>query len=195
MSETTKRGKILILTGPSGVGKDTVVKELLKKHKNIRFSRSVTTRDKRPGETEGVSYFFITREEYDRMEKAGELIESIEYLGNKYGTRYDEIDNAIENGENLVMILEAHGMNQIKEHYKDDCLTVFILPPSLTELRNRLVNRGRETAEQIEERLSNARNELITIKDYDYFVVNETDKAAYCATSIYKFIENKECAN
>lgn len=105
MNKTTKKGKILIITGPSGVGKDTVMVELLKNHDNLRFCRSVTTRDKRPGEIEGVSYFFITREEYDRMDKNGELIESIEYLGNKYGTRYDEIDGAINNGENLVMIL------------------------------------------------------------------------------------------
>ena len=93
-----KRGKILIITGPSGVGKDTVMNELKNSHKEFRFCRSVTTRDKRPGETEGVSYFFITREEFDRMDKDGELIESIEYLGNKYGTRFDEIDNAIESG-------------------------------------------------------------------------------------------------
>lgn len=189
MNKTTKKGKILIITGPSGVGKDTVMVELLKNHDNLRFCRSVTTRDKRPGEIEGVSYFFITREEYDRMDKNGELIESIEYLGNKYGTRYDEIDGAINNGENLVMILQAHGMHQIKSHYKNDCICVFMLPPSLNELKNRLIKRGRETEEQIIERLNNARNELKTISHYDYFVVNNTDQVEDCATSIYKILK------
>ena len=189
MNKTTKKGKILIITGPSGVGKDTVMGELLKNHGNLRFCRSVTTRDKRPGEIEGVSYFFITREEYDKKNKNGELIESIEYLGNKYGTRYDEIDGAINNGENLVMILQAHGMHQIKNHYKNDCICVFMLPPSLNELKNRLIKRGRETEEQIIERLNNSRNELKTISHYDYFVVNNTDQVKDCATSIYKILK------
>lgn len=162
---------------------------LREKHKGFRFCRSVTTRDKRPGEIEGVSYFFVTDTEFDRMDKNGELIESITYLGNKYGTRYDEIDNAIENGENLVMILEAHGMHQITKHYKQDCLCVFVFPPSMKELENRIRSRGRESEEQLQERLSNARIEISTAKDYDYFVVNKDVDT--CADEIYKLVKGE----
>lgn len=156
---------------------------------SFRFCRSVTTRNKRPGEIEGVSYFFIQKEEYERMDKNVELIESIQYLGNNYGTRYDEIDKAIENGENLIMILEAHGMHQIKEHYKESCICIFMFPPSIEDLRYRLIKRGRETPEQIEERLLNARVELKTSSDYDYFVVN--DIVDHCACNIFNIV--KEC--
>lgn len=165
--------------------------ELKGSYSGFRFCRSVTTRDMRPGETEGESYFFVQRDEYDGMDRNGELIESVEYLGNKYGTRYDEINNAIENGENLIMILQAHGMYQIKEHYKNDCVCVFMLPPSMKELRKRLVNRGRETPEQIEERMKNAKNEISTSIDYDYLVVN--DVINHCANKIYNYV--KESAN
>lgn len=163
--------------------------ELKNSHKEFRFCRSVTTRDKRPGETEGISYFFITREEFDRMDEDGELIESIEYLGNKYGTRFDEIDNAIESGENLIMILEAHGMEQIRSHYKDDCICLFLFPPSIKELENRLRARGRESDEQIKERLGNARIEISTAREYDYFVINK--EVHSCAEEIYKIVKGE----
>ena len=187
----SKRGKILIITAPSGTGKDTVMEMFTSKYPGFRFCRSVTTREKIPGEVEGASYFFISKEEYDRMDKAGELIESIEYVGNKYGTRFDEIDNAIESGENLIMILSHHGMEQIKRHYENDVIAVFMFPPSLDELRRRLVTRGRETAEQIEQRMGNASNEIATAVHYKYFVVNKRDEVEQCADDIYNII--KEC--
>lgn len=162
---------------------------LLSKHPEFRFCRSVTTRDKRPGEIEGVSYYFIQVEEFNRMDDSGELIESIEYLGNKYGTRYDEINNTIESGDNLVMILEYHGMKQIQSEYPDDVVNVFMLPPSIKELERRIRNRGRDTEDQIAERLNNARNEIATSKEYSYFVINKDVEQT--AEEIYHIVKGE----
>lgn len=123
------------------------------------------------------------------MDDSGELIESIEYLGNKYGTRYDEINNTIESGDNLVMILEYHGMEQIQSEYPDDVVNVFMLPPSIKELERRIRNRGRDTEDQIAERLNNARNEIATSKEYSYFVINKDVEQT--AEEIYHIVKGE----
>lgn len=166
------RGFLLVLSGPSGVGKGTVSEALMEKNKDILFSTSVTTRTPRPNEVDGDNYFFVTKERFEEMVKNDELLEHAYVHTNYYGTPKEFVFNEIEKGEIVLLEIDVQGAIQIKEKYKE-VVFVFLLPPTMDELRNRIVKRGTESEEDINTRFTNAFKELDFVGKYDYFVVND----------------------
>lgn len=170
-------GFLLVLSGPSGSGKGTVSEALMRKNDNISFSTSVTTRTPRPGEINGENYFFTSREEFEQMVEEDELLEYAFVHTNYYGTPKKFVFDEIEKGEIVLLEIDVQGALQIKEKYKE-AVFIFLLPPTMDELRNRLVKRDTETEEEINTRFKNAFKELDFVGEYDYFVVNsQVEKA------------------
>ena len=167
-----KRGILLVVSGFSGAGKGTLMKELLHRYENYALSVSATTRKPREGEEEGREYFFKTREEFEQMIADGELIEYACYVGNYYGTPKAYVEQKLEEGRDVILEIEIQGARKVKECFPDTVL-LFVSPPSAEELRRRLTKRGTESAEVIESRLSRAVEEADGIEDYDYFVIND----------------------
>lgn len=167
------RGQLFVVSGPSGVGKGTICRELLNRYPDIRLSVSATTRAPRKGEEEGISYFFKSREEFMQMVDSGKMLEYAEVYENFYGTPLDKILEVISRGENIILEIEMDGAMQVKSKYPE-AVFVFILPPSLDVLMERIVGRGTESAESIATRTSSAIKEMERIKDYHYFIVNDT---------------------
>ena len=157
-----RKGLLLVVSGPSGAGKGTICKALLNKNDQIKLSVSATTRKPRNGEVHGVNYFFIEKEEFAKM------IEN----DNFYGTPKAAIIECLEKGQDVILDIEMQGARQIKEVYPEGVF-IFVLPPSLEELKSRIVGRGTETQEEIEKRFSCAFEEINQIVNYDYFIVNE----------------------
>lgn len=168
-----KKGLLLVISGPSGTGKGTICKKLAEENDNINLSVSVTTRKPRSGEIEGVSYYFKSKEEFKDMIERNDLLEYAQIYENWYGTPKKEILKELNRGKDIILEIEMQGAMQIKK-VCPDAVFIFIIPPSLEELRQRIVNRGTETIEQIEERFGSALNEIKLLGDYEYFVVNET---------------------
>lgn len=166
-------GFLLVLSGPSGSGKGTVSEALMNKNEDISFSTSVTTRTPRPGEVNGENYFFATREEFEEMVENDELIEYAFVHTNYYGTPKKFVFDEIEKGEIVLLEIDVQGALQIKKKYKE-AVFIFLLPPTMEELKKRLVNRDTETEEEINTRFKNAFRELDFVGEYDYFVVNNT---------------------
>ena len=172
MSSIVKNtGKLFILSGPSGAGKGTICKRLLEETDKLDLSVSMTTRKPRVGETEGVSYFFTEKEVFQEHIKKGNLLEYAEVYGNYYGTPKTPVLDKLSRGIDVILEIDMQGALKVKESYPDGVF-IFILPPSMTELRKRLTGRGTETAEAIELRLGEALKELSYIDKYDYCVVN-----------------------
>lgn len=165
------KGLLLIFSGPSGVGKGTVMSSLLSQREDIRMSVSVTTRDPRPGDQEGVQYFFRSREEVEQMIREDQLLEYAEYSGNYYGTPLQFVENERARGHHVVLEIEVQGALKVMERCPD-AVTVFLAPPSWKELEHRLRGRGTETEEVICRRLETARRELEQMDRYQYVVVN-----------------------
>ena len=167
-----KKGFLLVISGPSGVGKGTVLHDLMNTQKNLVYSVSVTTRKQRPGEIEGVSYFFKSHEEFEKMIEEDKFLEYAKVHDNYYGTPKDFVEEKINEGKIVILEIDVQGALNVKKNI-DNGVYIFLAPPSLSELKNRIVNRGTETESDINLRMHNARKELSYIKDYDYLVVND----------------------
>jgi len=167
-----RKGLLLVVSGPSGAGKGTICKALLNKNDKIKLSVSATTRKPRNGEVHGVNYFFIEKEEFTKMVENGEFLEHAQIYDNFYGTPKAAIIECLEKGQDVILEIEMQGARQIKEVYPEGVF-IFVLPPSLEELKSRIVGRGTETQEEIEKRFSCAFEEINQIVNYDYFIVNE----------------------
>ncbi len=165
------KGRLFVISGPSGTGKGTICKELIKDDK-IRLSVSMTTRNPREGEVHGVSYYFATKEEFLQKIDAGGFLEYAEVFGNYYGTPKMEVLELLDEGIDVLLEIDVQGALQIKEVYPEAVL-VFILPPSMEELRARLTGRGTETQDVVERRLGEAAKEISYVKQYDYAVIND----------------------
>lgn len=172
-----KRGRLLVISGPAGTGKGTVVKALLAENGNMHLSVSATTRSPRPGETDGVEYFFKTREEFEEMINEGAFIEYTSYNGNYYGTPKAAVLKKLTEGKDVILEIEVEGAGNAKRAIPEAIL-VFLAPPSKTILRERLTNRGTETADVIEKRMKIAERELRLAQNYNYIVVNDTVEEA-----------------
>lgn len=179
------KGSLFIISGPSGTGKGTVCKELVK-HDNIYLSVSATTRDKRVGEEDGVTYFYITREEFRKMIENDMMLEYAEYSGNYYGTPKLAVQKMLEEGKNVILEIEAQGALKVKEKMPE-AVMIFIVPPSIEELKNRLSKRGRESQEEIEKRIDAAKWEFSQCPKYNYVLVN--DDLESCVNNTLKIIE------
>ena len=173
----TEKGKLIVVSGPSGAGKSTVVFKAINGRENMCFSTSVTSRKPRPGEVDGREYFFIDRERFEQMVENDELLEHAVYVGNYYGTPRKFVEDKLAAGDSVFLDIEVQGARQVKEK-KPDAVMVFLIPPSLDELRKRLEKRGTESEETIRDRLSRAREEYAEADFYDYIVVNDDPDAA-----------------
>ena len=164
-------GKLFVLSGPSGAGKGTICKKLLEETEKLELSVSMTTRSPRPGEVEGISYFFTEKEKFEEHIRCGNLLEHAQVYGNYYGTPKAPVLEKLAAGIDVILEIDMQGALKVKESYPDGVF-IFILPPSMSELRKRLTGRGTETAEAIELRLGETLKELSYIEKYDYCVVN-----------------------
>ena len=184
-----EKGKLLIISGFSGVGKGTVVKRLLDEYSNYKVSVSATTRNPREGEENGIHYFFKTVEEFEKMIENKQLLEYADYVGNYYGTPKEFVESQLNQGINVILEIETKGALKVKEKMPEAML-IFLLPPDGDTLKQRLVGRNTETEEVIAERLKKAAEETVAMDDYEYFVVNdEIDK---CVDDINRIITDNE---
>jgi guanylate kinase len=167
-----KNSRLTVLSGPSGVGKSTVVAELRRRSPEIWISVSVTTRRPRPGEVDGREYHFVDNAEFDRLVCAGELLEWAEFAGNKYGTPAEPVRKRLEQGLPTLLEIDLAGARQVREVMKEDALLVFLKPPSWAELVRRLTGRGTEPPDVVERRLAAAREELAAVGEFDVTLVN-----------------------
>ncbi len=171
------RGNIYIISGPSGSGKDTILKEVLKIRSDVFFSISHITRKMRVGEVEGDKYHFISREEFEEQLAKNAFLEYNEYSGNYYGTPKAPIEEHLSKGDDVVIECDVNGASALRD-ILTDVTSIFIMPPSFEVLRKRLVGRGTETTEQVERRMNEALNEIRRADEYDYIVVNDDLESA-----------------
>lgn len=167
-----RTGRLIVLTGPSGVGKGTLLQSLLKRHSELYLSTSVTTRTPRLGEVNGKDYDFVSRLEFERMVGAGELLEWAEFTGNCYGTPRRPVEDQVRQGKWVVLEIELEGARQIRQTFPE-AFRIFILPPSMPELEFRIRNRGTETEDAIARRLERAKAEVKAANEFDMQVVND----------------------
>lgn len=172
-----KQGILIVLSGPSGAGKGTICQELLRSYPELNYSISATTRSARVGEQNGVNYWFVSRVEFQNMIENDQLLEWAEVYGNFYGTPCQHITELLNNGKDVVLEIDAQGATQIKKKFPEG-VCIYIAPPSLDELANRIYKRGTDSLENIKTRLNSANDELTCVRHYNYVVVNDKVKTA-----------------
>lgn len=185
----SERGLLIVFSGPSGVGKGTVRQEIFSTpdHK-FEYSVSMTTRAQRPGEVDGVDYFFRSREEFETLIKNGQMLEYAEYVGNYYGTPLTYVNETLDKGIDVFLEIEVQGALQVKKKVPDGVF-IFLTPPDLEELKDRLVGRGTDSQEVIDQRIERAKEEIALMRLYDYAVVN--DQVPLAADRVKKIIESE----
>ena len=181
------RGILLVISAPSGCGKDTVINDLLEMDDSFCYSVSATTRKKRRNEIEGVSYFFVSKEKFEEMIPGKKVLEYAKYCGEDYGTPKDYVEKKLDEGKNVILKIETEGMKNIKTLYPE-AVTVFIAPPDMKTLRSRLMSRGTESEEVINKRLKRAEEEMACAPFYDYKVYNYDNRAKDAAKEIIKIV-------
>ena len=179
----SRRGIMLVLSSPSGAGKSTLARELLAKDDELEMSVSLTTRKKRGSEIDGTHYHFVSDREFERMRDSGSLLEWAQVHGNYYGTPTEPVEQALNNGKDILFDIDWQGALQLMEKARIDVVSIFVLPPSMEELKGRLIRRAEDTPEVIAKRLENALNEIPHWQEYDYVVVNEDLQKAYAQVS------------
>ncbi|MEG0770405.1 MAG: guanylate kinase [Clostridia bacterium] len=185
------KGKLFVISGPSGAGKGSVLSELFKINTTTHLSISATTRTPRSGEIEGVHYFFYSKEDFNKLIKNHQLIEYTKFCDNYYGTPIAPVNDALLKGENIILEIETDGAMQVKSKF-NDAILIFIMPPSIKELEKRLSGRQTETIEVIKKRLDKAREEMLLCDQYDYIIVNEDlETAAKQLDSLIKSFKGK----
>lgn len=175
-SNLKRRGLMYVLSSPSGAGKTTITRALLKQNQDLIISISITTRPRRAGEVQGQDYLFVDIPEFNTMVDNGEMLEHAKVFGHYYGTPKAPVETAMKNGQDVIFDIDWQGTQQLSEMARDDLVTVFILPPSARELENRLRNRSKDTLEtdtQIRERMSKANDEMTHYSEYDYVLINQ----------------------
>ena len=183
-----EKGILIVVSGFSGSGKGTIMKELLKKYENYALSISATTRNPRVGEENGREYFFKSVEEFEKMIAKDELIEYAKYVDNYYGTPREYVEEQMKAGKDVILEIEIQGALKVREKFPD-VLLLFVTPPSAQELKKRLVNRGTETMDVIEFRMNRAKEEALGMDQYDYLIIN--DDLQECVEEVHRIIQGE----
>lgn len=181
-----RKGILVVVSGFSGAGKGTLMKQLIKSYDTYALSVSMTTRSPRPGETDGREYFFVSRDTFEKEIETGGLVEYAQYCGNYYGTPKAYVEKQLQNGKDVILEIEIQGALKIKEKFPS-ALLLFVTPPNVKELRRRLSGRGTETEDVINARLARAREEAEGIEKYDYLVIN--DDLDTCVAQMHALIQ------
>lgn len=182
------QGILFVLSGPSGTGKGTVCKEVLNREDKLTLSVSATTREKRIGEVDGETYHYVTKDDFETMIDKGEMLEYAQYNGNYYGTPKASIEELLNDGRDVLLEIEPQGALQVKKLFPEAVL-VFLVPPSMAELKNRLITRGRESEAEIMERIANAKWELEQADKYTVLI--ENDDFEECVDDVLAYFDNK----
>lgn len=189
----SKKGLLIVVSGPAGSGKGTVNAKLIERDEFV-YSVSATTRAPRPGEIDGVNYYYITHDEFERRITLDDMLEYTSYCGNYYGTPKTEAERVLESGKNLILEIEVDGAMQVKKKYPD-ALLIMLLPPSYKIQEERLRGRGTETEEKILERLEQTKNEVVKASEYDYIVYNYDGESEKCADDILSIVRAEQLAS
>ncbi|WP_037153411.1 guanylate kinase [Rhizobium freirei] len=176
-----RRGLMLAISSPSGAGKSTIARTLLDKDKQVSLSVSVTTRQRRPSEIEGVHYHFVSQREFERLRDSDSLLEWAEVHGNFYGTPREPVETAMSEGRDMLFDIDWQGAQQLQEKMPADVVSIFVLPPTMTELQSRLHRRAEDSEEVIAMRLANSRAEIAHWREYDYVIINDDLNVAFDA--------------